>query len=299
MQQQETRLIGSGSGSASALQAIPKRRRRNVRIEINSNDRNLVTSPSTSSFRWVLKYPLKGVSEVRIVNGQVPIPSYNIDDGWNRFSFQEGLQRKTIVIPPGLYTPTTVATQLQTLLNSSGFINTYSVSIDPITECLRVQRSSGSQTFGFCFGSGTHIDQIDTTTNAIISVDSPQTLLGFGYADTYDRSGLLLSPFPVQLDFVLRRIYIYINFDSTIDLRSVDRGQGRKEPSAILYIDPSSGYGSYRTLNQDNYDSVMDCGTSGLSRVASVQVEFRDEFGRLLNFRQRPVSLLLELTVVE
>lgn len=296
----DTKLIGSGSGSSAALQAIPKRKRRTVRLEINSNDRNLVTSTKTSKFRINLKYPLKGITEVRLVNGTIPVPFFNIDDGWNAFTFSEGLKKWTVLITPGFYTESVLIAKLQTVLNTlPGLVNTYTVDIESPSQCIRIRRVTGSQTFGLLFASGNYIDEIDTKTASIISMRSPQTILGFGYSDFYDVGGEIVAPFPPQLELLFRRIYLYLNFDSTIDFRSVDRGQGRKEPSAILYLDSSNTYGSYKTLNQDNYDFPMDCGSAGISRVASIYVEFRDEFDRLLNFNNRTVSLLLEVSVVE
>jgi hypothetical protein len=294
----ETNLIGSGNGADSALQAIPKRKKRTVRVEISSNDRNVSVYPKTSSFRWEFKYPLKGVSEVRLVNGTVPIPFFNIDTGWNQFTFQEDTSKYNITLTPGLYTATTFSALLQSTLNGLGLSNTYVVSVDPNTNCLTIIKS-GSKIFGFLFSSGTYIDQLDRVTGGIISIKSSQVLMGFGYADFFNTNDTIVAPYPIQLNYMLRRIYVYINFDSTIDLRSIDRGQGRKEPSAILYIDNDTSYGTYRTLNHDNYDCVMNCGTAGITRVASIFVEFRDEYDNILNFNQRSATLLLEMVVVE
>lgn len=289
------------SGTGSALQAIPKRRRRLVRVEVDSYDRNLVNYPSTNLFRWEFKYPLKGVTEVKLVNGQIPIPLYNIDEAWNKFTFQEGLNRFTIVLPIGFYgSDIAIASQLQQSLNTTpGITNTYAVTIDPLTHILVITRTAGVASFGVLFATGRYLDEIDTKTGGITTLNSPQAILGFSYSDTYDRSGVLKGSYAVNVKATVRRIYVYLNFDSNIDLRSVDRSQGRKEPSAILYLDSENNYGQYRVLNQDSYDMVMDCGSAGISRVSALNVELRDEFGRLLNIQNRPVSLLLEMNVTE
>ena len=294
----ETSLIGSGNGADSALQAIPKRKKRIVRVEVSSNDRNLALYPNTSSFRWEFKYPLKGVTEVRLVNGTIPIPFFNVDTGWNQFTFQEDYTKYNITLTPGLYTNTTFSALLQSTLNGLGLTNVYTVSVDPNTNCLTIMKTGG-KTFGFLFNTGAYLDQLDRLTGGIMAIKSAQTLMGFGYADFFNTTNTLIAPYPLQLNYMLRRIYVYINFDSSIDLRSIDRGQGRKEPSAILYIDNDTPYGAYRTLNHDNYDSIMNCGSAGITRVGSIFVEFRDEYDNVLNFNQRCATLLLEMTVVE
>ena len=123
-------LITNGSGAA--LQAVPKRTSRTIRMEINSIDRDYSKFPLSSDFVWDLPFPIKEVREVRVIGGTIPIPFLNIDTPWNQFTFEEGSTKYTITIPPGYYTITTLTSTLTTLLNSSGVSNIYSVSQNKI-----------------------------------------------------------------------------------------------------------------------------------------------------------------------
>jgi len=296
------------NGVGSALQVPPKRKKRTLRVEVSSYDRNYTAYPNSNNFKWSFKYPLKGVTEIRLVNATIPIPFFNIDVGYNTLTLQEGTSIATITITPGLYTVSSLQTSLATALNVprlasiAGFANTYTTVIDPITNTLSIQ-TTGTNIFNLLFTTGNNVDQIDSSSGGFTRLNSIRSILGFAYLNytsvNYSLGKQIIAPYPVNVNSTFRKIYLYLNFDSNIDLRSIDRSLGRKEPSAILYLDPTNEYGSYKSLNHDNYDSVIDCGSAGISRVATLTVEIRDEFGNYLNLNQRELSLLLEIIVNE
>lgn len=298
----------SVNGVGSALQVQPKRKKRTLRVEVSSYDRNYTAYPNSNNFKWSFKYPLKGVTEIRLVNATIPIPFFNIDVGYNTLTLQEGTSVATITLTPGLYTASTLQSSLATALNVPrvavlpGFANTYTTAIDPITNILSIN-TTGANIFNLLFITGNNVDQIDSSSGGFTRLNSIRSILGFAYLNytsvNYSLGKQIIAPYPINVNSTFRKIYIYLNFDSNIDLRNIDRSLGRKEPSAILYLDPTNDYGSYKSLNQDNYDSVMDCGTAGISRVATLSVQIRDEFGNYLNLNQRELSLLLEIVVNE
>lgn len=285
------------SGSGAALQSIPKRTQHITRVEVNSYDRNYNGFATSNEFVWNFETPLKDVMEIRIVGGTIPTPVYNIDEGYNQCVFFEYEASYTMTIPPGLYSAETLASTLQTLLNSVGLENSYNVEIGAVHKKLVITRTSGSASYGFLFISGGIRDEFDLETFALVNQKSLAMILGWsGVNDVFcNDAGILEAPYTPNLTGV-NRMMLYVSYDASIDFRSIRRSQGRQEPSAIFYIDPNANPGMYKTLDKDTYENIIDPGSAPLSKINSFRLSFRDEFYRPLNLQNKPVSLLLEIT---
>jgi hypothetical protein len=296
-----TQLVPSAHntlGSGAALQAEPsksKRGERILRIEINSNDRNFSTQTNPADFQWVFPYPLKNVTSMVIVGGTVPIPLYTIDTPFNSFIFDTGSDKKKITIPPGSYTSTTLASALSSLLHTADGTNVYTVGVDPTTQLLSVA-SAGTNTFGFLFGSGSNY--INTFNPALQQRNNPSNILGFLDTDYYSTNKVITAPYPVNLS-AIQRIYLYMNYETSVDLRSIVLGGGRAGPSAIFYCtDADTLNSNVKSLHKDTYDNVISPGLI-VPRIRTIQISLRDEFGTVLNTNNRAVTFLLEITVLE
>ena len=100
-------------------------------INVQSSDRDVVLYPETSRFRVYLKEPIKNVTRVELQCLQCPYVSYNVNLGSNTFVFHEtylqsdpetGDQSEatssfTVFLTPGHYTPETLASELERILN--------------------------------------------------------------------------------------------------------------------------------------------------------------------------------------
>ena len=302
----------STNGSGAALQKVPKRTTRVVRVEINSMDRNYGKYPFSSEFAWQFPFPVKEVREVRLIGGTIPVPFLNIDIGWNKFTFVEKDRKYTITIPPGHYTVTAFCTELTSLLNAlPTIVNTYSVSQVANSGQIQIQATAGPYMFMLAFGSGDFTDVMDQQTKALLELRCPSRFMGFGYADYISENGKIVAPRGPNMWFNLERSYLYLNFDSTQDLRSIFRGAGRKEPSAILYNDELNTYNfAYgdpnlpiipltKFLNKETFDTNIVPAPAPLSRIATLDISLRDMFFNLINTQGREMSLLLELVIVD
>lgn len=302
----------STNGSGAALQKIPKRTTRVIRVEINSMDRNYGKYPLSSEFVWQFPFPVKEVREVRVVGGTIPIPFLNIDVGWNKFTFVEKDRKYTVILTPGHYKITTFCAELQTQLNGlPGIANTYAVSQVPNTGQIAITATSGTYKFILAFGTGDFTDVIDAKTKALLELRCPARFMGFGYADYWSNNGKIIAPRTPNMWFNLERSYLYLNFDSTQDLRSIFRGAGRKEPSAIFYNDELNTYNFAhgdpdlpiipltKYLNKETFDTNIVPAPAPLSRIAELEVSLRDMFYNPINTQGREVSLLLELVIVD
>jgi len=166
--------------------AYPKRNERReatVLLEINSRDRNLVQYPNSSEFRFRLFRPLKDVVKIQIAGGTIPGCLYNINKEWNVFTFQEGLVKWNVRIPPGRYTYESLCTIFANALNSlPGITNNYIVSIDSTTGFFHLQRNTGVADFKLLFRTGDFVDFYDQN-NTLQKINTPAKLLGFGRED--------------------------------------------------------------------------------------------------------------------
>lgn len=280
--------------------AYPKRSARTEitqLLEISSRDRNLQQYPSSSEFRVRLYRPLKDIVKIQIAGGTIPGCLYNINTGWNQFTFQEGLTKWNVTISPGRYTYETLCSTLASILNTLvGVTNTYSVSIDGITGVFRLTRTGGAATFAFLFATGDYIDFYDQN-NALQKINTPAKLFGFGRGDYGNNGSTLTAPNVVDLEFILNRCYIYINHDNTQDLNTIERSVGRQQPHAIVYFDELRN--NYKFLNKETFEPLYLAWPAAISRIATLDISIRDEFDRCVDFNGRDFTLLLEVVVLD
>jgi hypothetical protein len=152
------------SGQNILLPSTGKGRiRRSVLLEVNSRDRNIRSYPTATEFRWKLFRPLKDVLSIQIVGGTVPTRFFNIDSGWNKFTFFELSTHYTITLTPGCYTTAQMVSELAARFNdiSGTTTNKYTFSISPVTDCITMTRTTSNKNFSLLFGSGDYVDLYD------------------------------------------------------------------------------------------------------------------------------------------
>ena len=270
-----------------ALTLAPKPKTpQTILVEVNSRDRNYsAANQSTNSFRFTFQRPIKDIQTVELLAGTVPIP-LPLTPSNNAFTVVEGSARNTVTIPPTFYTNATLVAALQTALNAMpGKANTYTAALDSTGAYLTVTRSAGTTSFTFLFASGSPTD----TTQA---VNTPSTALGFSSADYTHVNGVIQAPFPMEP--FISRIYLYIDFESTLSLSAIERGAGRRSPFGIIYFDQTTN--SYKFLNKETIQQTLYKLAQPLPRLQSLQIEFRDEFYHPVNFGGRELTLLLQFS---
>jgi hypothetical protein len=294
------KLFLSEGGSGSALMVVPKRSSRLIRVEVNSIDRDYSKYPLSSDFVWDFSFPVKEIREVRLVGGTIPVPYLNIDSGWNKFTFCEGSTKFTISIPEGFYSVGLLISTLQTQLNLIGIGNIYTVSQDPLNSRITI-KTTGVNSFYLLFATGSYTDIYDSTKNSLLELRCPARHLGFGLADYTSVGGSITATRAPNLWFGLERSYLYMNFDSSQDLRSIFRGSGRKEPSAIIYNDVLNTMTTPITkyLNKETFDTNIVPSPASLSRIRNLNICLRDTFYNPINTQGRELSLLLELVIID
>jgi hypothetical protein len=277
------------------------RKERKVTIAVNSRDRNTVSWPDSNNFRWTLRRPLKDVTCIELVNGCVPADLYNVAPDWAGFTFQEiaaGTTRWEITLPSGQYTATELAGVLQAALTGlPGGTNTYAVSYSGQTKKYTIT-ATGAAAFSFLFATGVKTDTVDATTGAIMQINTPARLLGFGRTDVGAAGGAsLISTYRADPEAPIKRLYLHINADNSVDLHRVESGAGRRDCFHVLYLgDTKDGY---YMLNKDIHMPIFYSAPAPISRITTLNISLRDESYRLVDLSRHDYTLLFEVTFLD
>jgi hypothetical protein len=274
-----------------------KRALRRTTIVVNSRDRNYLTHPNSNDFRYTMRRPLTNILSIELMSGSIPSYLYNINVGWNTFSFSEGGINSLIKLTPGYYQVSEFINELQKQLNAiPAKQNTYTVTINPLTNILTIS-STNVAPFSLLFYSGSPTDHIDLNTLSILSINTPATILGFGINDyTSNSSGQLKALLPLDLNTMITRIYLHIQADGK-NVSRMELGSGRPDCFHIFYIPPGSG--DYYLLNKETDHSLFESSPAPISRIRSLDISLRDEFNRPIDLNYKQLNLVLEITHLE
>lgn len=120
-------------------------------LNLSSGDRIVTSTATSTNFQLKLPSNINGVKSVDVLNIVMPNSLYRIVTGQNDSLDFNDTAVKSITIPGGAYTISSLTTQITSLLNaqSSGFTVTYSTDTFRIT----IARTS---TFSLLFSSGSN-----------------------------------------------------------------------------------------------------------------------------------------------
>jgi len=272
-----------------------------ILVEVNSRDRSYLQQTTSNPLTFSFQRPLKDVRSVELISGTIPAYPYNINKYNNKFTFYESTAAWTVVLAPGNYSTDTLLIEMGLAINGlPGLVNTYSFTQDIKTFYFVMQRLTGTLPFSFHFSNflKTNItDSIDRTTGALESMNTPAALLGFDSSDYSDQSGILISPYPMDIDTATTRLYMYINAENSLNLGCIERGSGRRSPFGIIYLDTEKN--GYKYLNKETISPISYSLPQPISRLNKLIIEFRDEFYRLIDFNGKEFALLFQFTVLE
>ena len=299
-------LLGGAIGETSSGQHVLMKDQRAIKkavrqttIVVNSRDRNYMNYPNPNHFRYALRRPLTNVISIEMINAVIPSTLFTIQVPWASFTFTEGSTNFTVTLSPGYYTELTLASELEKQLNALvGITNVYEVKFIKYNMMLNIITTNATPvSYTFKFFSGDFRDEIDMNNLAILSINTPARLLGFGLNDyTSDTSGIIKAPLAMDLENFFNKLYLHLEADGK-NLARMEMGAGRQDCFHIFFFHP--GDHQYTFLNRDTIQSVFTSSPAPLARIANLEVSLRDEFNRpaFLNFRE--VQLILEITHLE
>ncbi len=275
-----------------------ERKKRSLLIEVNSRDRNILSYPNPNLFRWNLQRPLKDIQTVQIVGGTFPTRIFNVNSGYNQFTFQEDGTNYNITLNPGRYTNSSYAIEIGSKINNAlGLKNQYSVLISPTSDQLTITQDSGPKhSFALLFGTGNFVDLYQN--NVLLQMNSPAKQMGFlsqDYSDNGTRS--ITSPYAVELNYLHNRVYLYINVETSQDLTTIERSVGKRDPYTIIYMDEDER--AYKYFDKVTFEPTYLSSPAPVSRIRALDISIRDEFYRLVEMNGRDFTLLLEVVFLE
>jgi len=283
------------SGQLLLKERTAPRKTRTILLEVNSRDRNYTNLINSNPFQYTLQTPIKDIRSIELIGGTIPSKPMNINASNNKFTFVESGIPRTITIPLGYYTEEALIGELP------GLLSLHSQSIYNVTKSslgrLVIQQLHFSQPFQIFFLSATSPDVIDRVTGALLEMKTPALLLGFDMSDYSDTCGVIISPYPMDLYTNLTRLYLYINFQNSLDVSCISRGSGRRSPFAIIYLDADTN--GYKFLNKETFTPISYSLPQPISRLVSISIDFRDEFYQPVDFNGKDFTLLLECSVLE
>jgi len=284
----------SGQSLLPKERPLGSRKTKSILIELNSRDRNYKNLINSNPFQYTFQSPLKDIRSIELIGGTIPSKPMNIHSKNNSFIFVESGVRRSIAIPVGYYTEEALIAELGILLSTGR--STYSVAKTSLGR-LMILQTSNPQPFELLFISATRPDVLDPVNGALLEMNTPALLLGFDMSDYNSEGGIIISPYPMDLHANLTRLYLYMNFQNSLDLSCISRGAGRRSPFAILYLD--TDVNGYKFLNKETFSPISYSLPQPIGRLNSIQVDFRDEFHQLVDFNGKDFTLLLECTVLE
>ena len=260
----------------------------------------MTADADSNSFRWKFPTPLKDIQSIELLNGCIPADLYNVNTGWNQFTFGEaGGSIWIVTLRPGRYTETELATELQTQLNGlTGVNNTYTVAWSAITRKFTIT-GSGAFAFTFYFQSGMYTDYIDSYGGCITSINTPSRLLGFDQWDYTSVGQVVVPPNRADVDYCINRVYLHVNADNSQEITTIETAAGRRDCFAILYMPPGNSTENYFFLNRDTHTAIYNSPPPGISRISNFTISIRDEFYRLVDLGKHDFTLLFEITVLD
>ena len=286
--------VSSGQGVILPYKKASERKKKTMLLELNSIDRSVSSYPNPAQYRIRLYRPLKDIHTIQIVGGTIPTRLYNFSTKWNTFTFQQNGINYDITIPQGRYTYSSLETMISSLLNAlPGSVNTYTVTFSSTSGCMILTRTAGTASFALLFATGNFVDQTDRN-NTLTQINSPAHLLGFQKADySDDGTGIITSPNCADIDFMISRIYLYLNHDNTQDLATIEREVGRRQPHAIIYMDEPTL--PYKYLNKELFEPLYCSSPAPIARMATLDISLMDQFDNLVDLCGRDWTLLLEI----
>jgi hypothetical protein len=284
----------SGQALLQKERPLSSRKQKSILLELNSRDRNYTIQVKSNPVHYTLASPMKDIRSVELIGGTIPAKPTNINSANNTFSISESGVSRTVTIPTGYYSDDAFLQQLSVLL-SAGSQSTYVAQKNTLGNLVIVQ-SVFLQPFSLLFQSTPVRDVLDKLNGALLEQKTPALLMGFELSDYESSVNRIVSPYPMDLHANLTRLYLYMNFQNSLDLSCISRASGRRPPFAVIYLDTDTN--GYKFLNKETLAPISPL-LQPIGRLTTIQVEFRDEFFQLVDFNGKDFTLLLDCTVLE
>jgi hypothetical protein len=243
-------------------------------VSLNSADRIDYANTTPNDYTVYLKTPLLNVCAIRLISTIVPNTQYVINATNNYIDFIDNNTATTyaVVIPPGTYTATELANQINSIMNTAvgaPFGTIFTATYITYFQKMRIDRIDGF-TFTLLFGTGLNIAK------------SVAPILGFNAVNK--GPGISFSgDVPVSL---MGEPYIYLCIK---DVGTLVNEKFKDVFARILFSVPP------KSISYDSFASNAKIYRSPLTKVDRFDVRFITEAGLAYDFNHFENTLILEV----
>ena len=198
---------------------------------LRSIDRQNAIKTSSSSFQ--LTFPVEPISGVyAITEVSMANASYNLNVNNTTLIYTDG-STHTITIPPGFYTPTSLASVIAALMTTASG-TTYTATVDPNSYIISIV-GTGAFTLNF-----SQITDFYSTNHPVATL---AMILGFPYGNsdvTSNVSNTIVGTYPVNVNWN-SAYYVTIKSGNTTNTRAMFAGKGGTTVTFPILIDQGAG----------------------------------------------------------
>ena len=258
-----------------------------IPVNLSVDSRNKDPTQSHSSYRIDID-EIKDVLSIELTDAQIPISEYSINESNNVIYFEETDGTVlTAEIIPGNYTPTGLATEIETQMTNAGSSN-YTVAVDTLQNrfIFSSDGAGGSGIFNLLFFGGTEPIGFERERTVYIE-RSIGPVIGFSPED--QTSALMYTG---QFTYNLKGesyILLYVKEAELIKTRD----SNVKNAFAKIVLDQPLGNIKYYNRNIDN--KFIRHFSPAVGRLGHLTIEFRKQNGDLYDFNGQSNSLSFEV----
>jgi len=272
-------------------------------VNIDTRFRDSFSSPAVANYNIALPERIMEVKSMRVASVELPISYFNISStlGNNSFRLTVGTTSRTLIIPDGQYTPTTLVTAMNNLLGNTDFTGIIEfgqvITTTGITGHFTVTNKdqTNSCTINFC----SSIDQTGTldTKNYMFKLG---WILGFrDVIYTIPVSGKITATSPLYL-YGPRYLYLAIddfqNNNSHSFITTSNTSELKQNILGKIVMNPANPFGTLYSANLINGGLLTDKRIyTNRINLQRMNVQLIDEIGRPINLNGEDFSFTLEL----
>lgn len=235
-----------------------------TRIVVDSKDRNKSLFPNPNQYEVVLDDDINDVVSAQLVSADVPFTSYLINDIFNQLNVTIDGTTSIVTLTTGDYSPTELASHLQTKLNTLSS-NNFTVSYDVAKDNFRF-RSKNPFILDFS------------------NKNSLSMLLGFDNNTSYSSSisseldafvNVVQSPFRKNFHY---NKYIYL----VIDQFDLNKGNAKPINKSFAALTEQ-----YTALSINDKPKIVKYFSPTIPRLNKIKISFYDRFGNKYDFQNQ------------
>lgn len=272
-----------------AVLQTPTNQYRQVRIVLDSRERNVSLFPNPNNYEVNLTQDIQNVSNIRLVSTTFPFSSYLVNNTNNVLQLAYNNTVVPVTVDTGMYDESGLAQELQTAINSavgaSNFQVTYNARKDNFTFAC-------TASFGLVFRGQQFIHPMNNSIDTAYAAGSMGKLLGFGI-DNYMSVGGNPGSYPNIISSEFRKDFSGVNsIVLTADLLEINVSTSDTLLNSFAIVTRTN----ISDTTQYDVSTVVHKFTPPISRLAKLKLRLTDYYGNPYDFQNQDHRLEFVVT---